>query len=470
LSQLLREEVHLSRGDRTSSRYRAVPFEVPAGTGEIQVSYEYAGQGLPGSANQIDLGLSDQRGLRFPGLPGFRGWSGGARREIMVAADTATPGYLPGIVEPGTWHVLLGLYEVAEGGVDVQVRISLRDGRPAAAGAVAPVARSAPPPEPLIPGTPPKAAQSDRRWLRGELHSHTEHSDAPGSLTELIAAAEDAGLDFLAVTEHNTTSHLRELSDARTHLLLLPGLELTTYQGHLNVWGVSGPLDFRCHTASGLGAVARAALAAGCVISASHPFAPGMEWGFGFELPLHGLEVWHGPCLGLNRLSYDMWVDLLRQGRRLFGYGGADTHIGKPATLPPGTPVTWLLAEPSTAGILAALAGGRVCLAAAYNWLELSARRDGHTWCVGDESPAGDLTVSLHGQASEPGQLRLWNRSAILHQEPVVAGAFATELQLELAAGDLLRADLTRPALEAELRRFPLLALTNPIWTAAGQL
>ncbi|MDQ6900400.1 MAG: CehA/McbA family metallohydrolase, partial [Candidatus Dormibacteraeota bacterium] len=394
------------------------------------------------------------------------GWSGCARQEVSVAAGRATPGYLPGRIEPGVWHVLLGLYEVADAGLEVRLLISLRaDSLAGEVAAEVPVIRSSQPPAPAAMRL--GGARPARRWLAGELHSHTEHSDAPGSLTALIAAAENAGLDFLAVTDHNTTSHLPELLAARTHLLLVPGLELTTYHGHLNVWGVSQPLDFRCESADDLGLVASAA-GEGCVLSASHPFAPGMEWRFGYQLPLHGLEVWHGPCVGLNRLSYEVWQDLLRQGRRVFALAGADVHTGKPETLPPGTPVTWLLAEPSTAGILSALTGGRVCLAETGNRLELSLRRGSQVWQVGDEAPAGLLRVSVRGRASEAGEVRVWNGAGIVHRRPVGAGAFAAELELHIPANDLVRADLSRPDLEPELLRFPLLALTNPIWTGDG--
>jgi predicted metal-dependent phosphoesterase TrpH len=46
-----------------------------------------------------------------------------------------------------------------------------------------------------------------RRWYRGDCHVHTVHSNG-GELTpqQLAAEAREAGLDFIATTEHNTSA------------------------------------------------------------------------------------------------------------------------------------------------------------------------------------------------------------------------------------------------------------------------
>ena len=46
-------------------------------------------------------------------------------------------------------------------------------------------------------------------WYRGDRHCHTFHSDAAGSPERLHAAARQAGLDFLAIADHNTISRRR---------------------------------------------------------------------------------------------------------------------------------------------------------------------------------------------------------------------------------------------------------------------
>ena len=91
--------------DRLRQQLRPVPFEVPAGTSLIQVRLDYDRS----AGAVLDLGCA--------GPEGFRGWSGGARQEFEVGAGRATPGYLPGEILPGVWHVWLGLHRVPpEGG------------------------------------------------------------------------------------------------------------------------------------------------------------------------------------------------------------------------------------------------------------------------------------------------------------------------------------------------------------------
>src|SRR5689334_15701624 len=79
-----------------------VPFEVPEGVRRISVRGEYerfvVRRGF--ASNVLDLGIFDPSG--------FRGWSGGARSGFTLSAADATPGYLPGPIQPGTWLVALG--------------------------------------------------------------------------------------------------------------------------------------------------------------------------------------------------------------------------------------------------------------------------------------------------------------------------------------------------------------------------
>src|ERR1700758_835820 len=95
--------------DRFSSVYQYVPVEVPTGTAALRVELEYQRNG-----SVIDLGCL--------GPAGFRGWSGGARESFVIEAGRATPGYLPGEVEPGLWQVMLGLHQVVPDGVSYRVR------------------------------------------------------------------------------------------------------------------------------------------------------------------------------------------------------------------------------------------------------------------------------------------------------------------------------------------------------------
>ncbi len=74
------------------------------------------------ATTSIDLGLFEPGPLDL-GTTTFRGYSGGARSEIILTHAEATPGYRVGTLPHGRWHALLGLYRVATSGVDVTVTI-----------------------------------------------------------------------------------------------------------------------------------------------------------------------------------------------------------------------------------------------------------------------------------------------------------------------------------------------------------
>jgi predicted metal-dependent phosphoesterase TrpH len=62
-----------------------------------------------------------------------------------------------------------------------------------------------------------------------DLHAHTTASDGDDRPAELIQQALTAGIDVLALTDHDTMSGLREAADAvaGSGMLLLPGIELS---------------------------------------------------------------------------------------------------------------------------------------------------------------------------------------------------------------------------------------------------
>ncbi len=425
--------------------YALVPFDVVPGTARLELEYFYEEQA------QIDLGLVDARGAEFPRFPGFRGWSGTARRRVVLTEHAATPGYLPGPIEPGRWWVLLGLYKVQSEGTEVTLRVRALP---------TPGALPATPPRPTA--APPESPAAEPRWFPGDLHSHTYHSDAPGSLAALVAAARRRGLEFLAVTDHNTTSHLPYLP-AQDELTLVGGEEVTTYYGHMNVWGNSAPLDFRVRDAAELRAVIDAAHAQGALVSASHPTLPGMGWSFGYELPLDCVEVWHGAAGPLNSESLAIWERLLAAGRRVIAVGGSDVHIEKPGSPLPGEPTTWIRAG-SPAGVLEALRAGRVAIAAHDGpWLELKASDGSRAWNVGDTAPPGPITASCLVERGRGSTVRVLSARRELAAATVDQDRFELELALDLSDERLVRAELKKGNASWQ-EAFPLLAMTNPIW------
>lgn len=76
------------------------------------------------------------------------------------------------------------------------------------------------------------------RFVRADLHVHTHpdgDSDPKPDLAAYVAAAIEADVDVLAITDHNTARFAAGAVSAAsgTSLLVLPGIEISTHQGHL---------------------------------------------------------------------------------------------------------------------------------------------------------------------------------------------------------------------------------------------
>jgi hypothetical protein len=339
--------------------YRHVPFEMPAGVTQFHLKYDYtnriSAEPWISGGNTLDIGLFDQKG-HAAGTPGFRGWSGSDKREFTVGRDWATPPYRPGEIEPGTWCVLLGPYKIGPNGLDYRIEIWLNPGlandRPEP-GSIRPQTRAALPTA-IEPG-----------WLRGDLHCHTLYSDGDSWPAEVLAAAGQAGLDFLAITDHNSARR-PNLPNGRDGLpLLISGTETTTYGGHWNAWGVDRWFEFRDPTHDGTQTAFNDALAAGALVSINHPKPLGPDWSYGDLRGNHAIEIWNGPWGGLNSDSLAYWETRLKRGERYVALGGSDTHNLKTPRhrlMHPelGTPTTWVHVEgePSQAAILDAIRRG----------------------------------------------------------------------------------------------------------------
>ncbi len=77
--------------------------------------------------------------------------------------------------------------------------------------------------------------------LKCDLHVHTNASrDGESSIEEVITAAVAAGLDAVAITDHDTTEgSIRALGLKNPGILIIPGIEVSTKQGHLLVLGTT---------------------------------------------------------------------------------------------------------------------------------------------------------------------------------------------------------------------------------------
>ncbi len=359
----IRHSGHWTLEDKFRSSWQYLPVDVPSGTHALRVELEYARNGAV-----LDLGCL--------GPGGFRGWSGGARESFVIGADAATPGYLPGELEPGTWLVTLGLHQLPSEGTDyrIEAEVTGTPGRlaPEPGRAQARMESGPPPPaqRPLAQRPPRRdlPATAGRRWLAGDLHAHTEHSDGSMTVPELAAYAASRGLDFLAVTDHNTVSHHADLpaAAAAQQITLLPGQEVTRAEGHANAFGALPWIDFREPPDDWLAATERG----GGLLSVNHPYGGQLSWMFGMRRRPPLAEIWHWSWLDPHWTTPLAWWLAWDPGA--IPVGGSDWHQGG-HDAPPGTPTTW--AEVAVEGA----ASGAAATAAAEPEQVLAALRAGRT-------------------------------------------------------------------------------------------
>ncbi len=426
--------------------YREIPFRVPAGTTAVTVAFAYDGKD---QRSVIDLGIRDPQR--------FRGWSGGNKARFTLTETWATPSYLPGPLPTGGWRLILGAP-------------NLRKDARAAYTATITLDR-----DPTFHGFAEAPLKTGPGWYRGDLHLHTGHSDgscasrtgrrAPCPLFKTLDAAVARGLDFVAVTEHNTTSHFQamaELQPAYDDLLLIPGREITTFQGHANVFGTTAPLDFQLGgpRAPDMGRILDQVAAAGGLLAINHPGLPSGEacMGCGWtaktdfdRVPL--IEVINGTISAGPLSGAPIWETQLNAGRRITAIGGSDNHdptlTGARGV---GTPTTVVWAETlSQDAILAGLRAGRVFVdvqGTTARRLDVTFEGDGQTVPMGGRAtvPPGGGALRIHVVQAAGGKVRLAGPGAPALAEMSALSADQTvSIPVPPGAKGWVRADVVGP-------------------------
>jgi len=469
--------VHLDAPNASASRYAYVPFDVPLRAVRISISYQYD---RAGGANTIDIGLFDARSSDSDSdRRGFRGWSGGRRSEFFVSCDEATPGYLQGEIPQGTWRVILGLYHVAPAGVDVGFKISITtenglQGTASLGSKTASSATISPSNERPTSAFPTIAARPDLHWWSGDLHMHTIHSDGDWTIAELLFSARSLGLDFICITDHNTSSHHLEidrLSKILSQPFVMRGEEITTYGGHANAWGLpSGTwIDFRVRPKdnASITKIAAEVHRAGALISINHPFAlcGGCAWSY--DAAAHGfdaIEVWNGEWDATDEKALTMWDKILQSGRHITAIGSSDSHR---AANPIGRPTTHVAANVESQRVLLdAIRQGRVYLTSevARPVLSFEAETMGkrpRRWTVGDQfhlSAPETIRFVVSAQAATPGAtISLVSNGRVLRSLPTTADGRPQVIDVECRGDSYYRLEIRDGAKT-------MLALTNPIY------
>ncbi len=325
-----------------------LPFEVPEGIAEIEVRHDNLS-----SENILDWGLDDPNG--------FRGWGGGNSEPAVVGIEAASRSYVPGPMPMGTWEVVVGKAKIVETPAEYDVCVILRT-------------EATLEPQPREPYEDPGVLDSEARWYAGDFHVHSRQSgDATPTISTTLGLAQDAGLDFLMLSEHNTNSGLTLYGSAQRDfpkLLIVPGVEWTTYAGHANAIGA---IDWVDHKVGVRGVTVDGAIdayqAQGALFSINHPTVPGGNLCIGcpWEIDVDpstvdGLEAQGGIWDGI---AY--WEQMCVDGSHATAVGGSDDHrAGEGSGVlysPIGTPTTMVFAEElSVDAILEGVRAGRTVI------------------------------------------------------------------------------------------------------------
>ncbi|MCK9580614.1 MAG: PHP domain-containing protein [Methanoregula sp.] len=76
--------------------------------------------------------------------------------------------------------------------------------------------------------------------LTCDLHVHTSYSkDGESSVEDILRMAEEVGLDAIAITDHDSVEGAKMALTIPSSVLVIPGIEVSTRQGHLLVLGVT---------------------------------------------------------------------------------------------------------------------------------------------------------------------------------------------------------------------------------------
>lgn len=402
-------------------------FDVAPGTERIEIDLHYD----EGNRTVMDLGLR--------GPAGFRGWSGGGQQHVFVSSYSASYGYTPGPIEAGRWAVILGVPNIREG-VTSRYAVTAQTSR-------------SPTDWPTLRDGP--------GWYAGDLHAHSGHSDGrtAGSSGERLRvppehvfnAARSAGLDFVALTDHNTTSHWADVDRLQPlfhGLLLLHGREVTKYRGHMNAFGEQRFVDFRLRDGRDVKAIAGEIGRAGALLSINHPLRPddetcmGCGWNDRDEATIRAMnavEIVNGDLAEGPMSGWSFWAAMLNHGHHLTAIGGSDEHTpDETADQRIGRPTTVVAHHLSERAIVDGIRSGRVYVRTRSSQgptLEFWAEADNARVMPGEIARPGPLTLAATvGRAD--GQRVDWIKNGKVLSSAVVPPHGRVVIDVVAAKGD----------------------------------
>jgi hypothetical protein len=309
----------------------------------------------------LDFGLNDTNG--------YRGWGGGTSEDAVVGVNAASRAYVPGPLPVGTWNVIVGKAKIVASPATYHVVVTLR---------TAPTLAPQTDRKAYVPSAP---LEKTHRYYACDFHVHDrESTDASPTLEANIQYAEAQGLDAIEASDHNTITqddYITGLQAKYPGLLIIPGIEWTTYHGHGNAMGALKWVD---HKIGQPGVTVDSSVDAihsqGALFAINHPeldvgnLCIGCSWTYS-QLAATKVDAFEVESGGFRQAGFAftvpalaLWDSMLATGAHIAAIGGSDDHSGgndhgafQSAI---GNPTTYVMAdELSVAAILSGVKNGQ---------------------------------------------------------------------------------------------------------------
>lgn len=222
-------------------------------------------------------------------------------------------------------------------------------------------------------------------WLAGDLDVQTAYTvtrvrkmDFEAAATFALTLEEQAGLavnrdlDFLAITDYDDMSALRDPAYGDADLIWIPGYEHPFSGGIAQLLGTTSRFPTGGDSARDVRRIQRSLHRSGGLLQVANPGDRRWPSAYGTRLDPDAVEVWfNGPWsydpgdVGKNMTASISFYDrLLDSGKRVAATGGSNSllrGLNKLAGI--GQPTTWVCVdEANAAGVLSAISRGRTTI------------------------------------------------------------------------------------------------------------
>lgn len=328
-----------------------------------------------------------------------------------------------------------------------------------------------------------KLYQLESGWYKGDFHTHTRLSDGKETLEGAMKKALDMKMDFYTPTEHNVI----HTGWCKTPLLILPGIEITTEKGHMNLIGITKMpekvMELVTSTEENemercMMQIIQEGINNGWITSINHPFLTIWKWKYEMTKlnVIDCIEIINDPTYPYapqaNEKALNFWDELWKDGHKIWGIGGSDSHnliheryegANDPSII--SDPGTYVFCEGlSPENLIEGVKQGRICVSRFCRIIpEITI--DERKYFPGDEIPNLSQTIDYLAYILE---------SKMEPEVSIVVDGFRRNVKVEKIGENSYKAEATVclqyqnwhwVRLEVRSKDKKLLGFTNPIYT-----